>query len=183
MRFPSLAALAATPLAILGVAILVTPAVAQAGVLGSDSAACMSGGGPAIRVNVDGLKDRAGELKLELYPANDADFLKDDRDLIKEGKFFRRVRVPTPATGPISLCIKAPTPGRYALLFTHNRDGKNKFNFWSDGAGFPSNERLGRSRPKLEMATINVPEGVVTTDIHAQYLRGLGGFAPAPKGS
>jgi uncharacterized protein (DUF2141 family) len=178
MRFPSLAALAATLIAIVG-----TPAVAQAGVLGSDSAACMSGGGPAIRVNVDGLKDRAGELKLELYPANDADFLKDDRDLIKEGKFFRRVRVPTPATGPIALCIKAPMPGRYALLFTHNRDGKNKFNFWSDGAGFPSNERLGRSRPKLEMATINVPEGVVTTDIHAQYLRGLGGFAPAAKGS
>jgi len=178
MRFNSLAAFAAATFAILG-----TPAAAQAGVLGSDSAACMSGGGPAIRVNVDGLKDRAGELKLELYPANDADFLKDDRDLIKEGKFFRRVRVPTPATGPIALCIKAPTPGRYALLFTHNRDGKNKFNFWSDGAGFPSNERLGRARPKLAMATINVPEGVVTTDIHAQYLRGLGGFAPAPKGS
>ena len=177
MRLRSLAAFVATIVAILG-----TPAVAQAGVLGSDSAACMSGGGPAIRVNVDGLKDRVGELKLELYPANDADFLKDDRDLIKEGKFFRRVRVPTPATGPIALCIKAPTPGRYALLFTHNRDGKNKFNFWSDGAGFPSNERLGRARPKLEMATITVPEGVVTTDIHAQYLRGLGGFAPAPKG-
>src|SRR3954469_16172728 len=150
---------------------------AQAGVLGSDSAACTGGAGPAIRANVSGLKDRSGELKLELYPANESDFLKDDRDLVKEGKFFRRIRVPTPQSGAIALCIKAPTPGRYALLFTHNRDGKNKFNFWSDGAGFPSNERLGRSRPKLEMATINVPEGVVTTDIHTQYLRGLGGFA------
>lgn len=178
MQFRSLAAFGAVIVAIGG-----TPAIAQAGVLGSDSAACMGGGGPAIRVNVDGLKDRSGELKLELYPANDADFLKDDRDLIKEGKFFRRVRVPTPATGAISMCIKAPTPGRYALLFTHNRDGKNKFNFWSDGAGFPSNERLGRSRPKLDMATITVPEGVVTTDIHAQYLRGIAGFGPVIRGS
>ncbi|WP_010184065.1 DUF2141 domain-containing protein [Sphingomonas sp. PAMC 26605] len=159
-------------------AVIGLPAVAQAAqVLGSDAAAC-STGGPAIRVNVEGLKDRTGELKLELYPATEADFLKDDRDLIKEGKFFRRVRLPTPQSGPITLCIRVPTPGAYALLFTHNRDGKNKFNFWSDGAGFASNIKLGRTRPKLEMARIVVPEGVVTTTIHAQYLRGLGGFGP-----
>ncbi|MFA6123175.1 DUF2141 domain-containing protein [Sphingomonas sp.] len=162
--------------AVLGAALLPTTASA-ATVLGSDAAACESGG-PAIRVTVDGLKDRTGELKLELFPANDADFLKDDRDLIKEGKFFRRVRLPTPPTGPIVLCIRVPTPGPYALLFTHNRDGKNKFNLWQDGAGFPSNVRLGRSRPKLAMARIVVPEGVVSTEIRAQYLRGLGGFGP-----
>lgn len=150
---------------------------AQTGTIGSDSAACATDG-PAIRVIVTGLKDRTGELKLELYPANDADFLKDDRDLIKEGKFFRRVRLPTPASGPIALCIRVPSPGSYALLFTHNRDGKNKFNFWSDGAGLPSNTRLGRQRPKVGMARIAVPAGVVTTNIRAQYLRGLSGFAP-----
>ena len=60
----------------------------------------------------------------------------------------------------------------------YNRDGKNKFNFWSDGAGFASNVKLGRTRPKLDMARIVVPEGVVTTTIRAQYLRGLGGFGP-----
>jgi len=158
-------------------------AQAQAGVLGSDSAACTGGAGPAIRANVSGLKDRSGELKLELYPANETDFLKDDRDLIKEGKFFRRIRVPTPQSGAIALCIKAPTPGRYALLFTHNRDGKNKFDFWVDGAGFPSNMKLGRTRPKLGMAVINVGPGVTVTDIRAQYLRGLGGFAPLGNGN
>jgi uncharacterized protein (DUF2141 family) len=154
------------------------PVQAEAGVLGSDSAACAGGAGPAIRANVVGLKDRTGELKLELYPANEADFLKDDRDLIKEGKFFRRIRVPTPQSGAVALCIRAPNPGRYALLFTHNRDGKNKFDFWIDGAGFPSNMKLGRTRPKLNMALINVGPGVTVTDIKAQYLRGLGGFAP-----
>lgn len=146
-------------------------------VLGSDSAACVADE-PAIRVTVEGLKDRSGELKLELYPANDDDFLKDDRDLIKEGKFFHRVRVPTPPTGPIVLCIRVPAPGPYALLFTHNRDGKNKFSLWKDGAGFSSNVKLGRSRPKLDMARIIVPQGVVSVHIRAQYLRGLGGFGP-----
>ena len=169
--FPFAAAAAAA-------AILCGPAWAQPAILGSDAAACGSGQGPAIHVNIVGLKDRAGELKLELYPDNEADFLKDDRDLLAKGKLFRRVRVPTPAAGPVALCIRVPRPGRYALLFTHNRDGKNKFSFWSDGAGFPSNARLGRSRPKLALAEITVGDGVAVTTIRAQYLRGLGGFSP-----
>ena len=165
-------------IALCGAVVAPLTSEAKAGVLGADSAACTSGTGPAIRVNISGLKDRVGELKLELYPATQADFLKDDRDLVKEGKFFRRVRVATPQAGAVTMCIKAPTPGRYALLFTHNRDGRNKFDFWNDGAGFPSNVKLGRTRPKLNMATINVGPGVTTTNIQAQYLRGLGGFGP-----
>ncbi|WP_010214705.1 DUF2141 domain-containing protein [Sphingomonas sp. PAMC 26621] len=164
-----------------GMMVAAGPAFAAQAAIGSDAAACSSGG-PAIRVTVDGLKDRTGELKLELYPANEADFLKDDRDLIKEGKFFRRVRLPTPPSGPVILCIRVPAPGPYALLFTHNRDGRNKFNFWADGAGFPSNTKLGRSRPKVSQGRIVVPEGVVSVDIHAQYLRGLSGFGPIQGG-
>lgn len=146
--------------------------------LGSDADACASGRGPTIEVNVMGLKDRTGRLELELYPANEADFLKDDRDLLREGKMFRRVWAATPATGNVVLCIKVPAPGRYALLFIHDRDDKNKFNFWRDGAGFPSNARLGRSRPKLAQAMIVIGRGVVITTVRAQYLRGLSGFGP-----
>lgn len=163
--------------ALLVLAIIATPAAAQP-VLGEDAAACTGGGVPAIRVNVTGLKDRSGRLKLELYPANEDDFLKDDRDLKREGKFFRRIWAQTPPSGAVSLCIRAPRPGRYALLFTHDRDGKNKFNFWRDGVGFSSNRKLGRSRPELNEAAINVGNGVVTVRIHTQYLRGLSGFAP-----
>jgi uncharacterized protein (DUF2141 family) len=159
-------------------AALVPPPAAAQGVLGSDAAACTSGQGPAIRVTVTGLKDRKGDLKLELYPANEEDFLKDDGILIREGKVFRRIETPIPATGNPVLCIRVPRAGRYALLFTHNRDGRNKFNFWSDGAGFASNSRIGRARPKVEAATIDVGGGVTPVTVRAQYLRGLGGFGP-----
>jgi uncharacterized protein (DUF2141 family) len=165
-------------LLLMGAVAIAAPAMAQPGILGPEAAACAPGGGPAIQANIVGLKDRTGELKLELYPNNEQDFLKDDRDLLKAGKLFHRVRVPTPAAGAISLCMRVPHPGRYALLFTHNRDGKNKFSFWSDGAGFPSNVKLGRSRPKVGQAEIAVGEGVAVTTIRAQYLRGLGGFGP-----
>ncbi|MBY0521345.1 MAG: DUF2141 domain-containing protein [Sphingomonas sp.] len=167
------AALVATP---------TMPAAAAAYPVGTDASACESGNGPAIEAIIMGLKDRKGRLKLELYPANEKDFLRDDRDLINEGKFFRRVWADTPADGQVSVCIKAPKPGRYALFFTHDRDGKNKFNFWADGAGLPSNSKMGMSRPKLAMAEINVGAGVTTTTIRAQYLRGLNGFGPIKQG-
>jgi uncharacterized protein (DUF2141 family) len=165
-------------LAAAAAALIAAAAAPAQGVLGQDAAACTSGEGPAVLATVVGLKDRQGELKLELFPPNEEDFLKDDRDLIKEGKLFRRVRVAAPAAGPVQLCMRVPHPGRYALFFSHNRDGKNKFSIWSDGAGFASNQRIGRARPKVGAALIDVPAGVMNVTIHAQYLRGLGGFAP-----
>jgi len=157
---------------------IATPAAARPGLPPAQDAACTAGGGSAIRVNVVGLKDRSGRLKLELYPANEADFLKDDRDLLKQGKVFRRIWAATPQSGAVNLCIRAPGPGRYALLVTHDRDGKNKFNFWQDGAGFVSAERLGRSRPKVNQAVIAVGPNGTSVTIRLQYLQGLSGFAP-----
>lgn len=150
------------------------PAAAQ--VLGSDAAACTGRDGPAIQATITGLKDRRGTIKLELYPANEDDFLEHDNVLRKENKVFRRVQVDTPAAGNPVLCIRVPRPGRWALFFGHDRDGKRKFNFWSDGAGFPSNHKIGRARPKLADSVIDVGAGVTSTTIRAQYLRGLGGF-------
>lgn len=140
---------------------------------------CANGSGPPLRVNVTGLKDRTGRLKLELYPPNETDFLRDDRDLKREGKQMRRVWAATPASGPVTVCIRAPAAGQWALLFTHDRDGKNKFNFWQDGAGFPSNQKLGRSRPKVRQALVNIPAQGGQITVRAQYLRGLGGFGPS----
>jgi len=151
---------------------------ARAQVLGSDAAACNTGQGPAVRVAITGLKDMRGELKLELYPANEDDFLAGEDELTAQGKPFRRVTVPVPAGGGATMCIRVPRPGRWALFVGHDRDGKRKFNFWSDGAGFPSNRRIGRAKPKLADALIDVGPGITTTSVRMQYLRGLGGFGP-----
>ena len=98
----------AVPL-LLTAAILPSPAAAQ---LLEGSAAMCNGSSPSVRVNITGLKDRSGRLKLELYPANEDDFLKDDTKLKNEGKFFARLWTPTPQTGAVSLCIRAPRPVR-----------------------------------------------------------------------
>ncbi|UZK64902.1 DUF2141 domain-containing protein [Sphingomonas sp. M1-B02] len=165
------------PILIAAIAALAMPSAAAAQADPLDGS-CAIGSGPTLRVNIIGLKDRTGRLKLELYPGNEADFLKDDREIKREGKQMRRVWSATPAAGPVTLCIRAPSAGQWALLFTHDRDGKNKFNFWQDGAGFPSNQRLGRSRPKVRQALVNIPAAGGQITVRAQYLKGLGGFGP-----
>lgn len=153
-------------------ALLPAPAAAQ---LLGDTAACRSGG-PAIQADISGLKDRRGTLMLELYPATEADFLANDSQLRAAGKTFRRVRADPPASSVVSLCVRVPAPGTYALFLQHDRDGKNKFNFWSDGAGVPSNQRIGRAKPTLVQARVTVGSGVTVVPITAQY---LGGFPPS----
>ncbi|WP_375381661.1 DUF2141 domain-containing protein [uncultured Sphingomonas sp.] len=152
------------------------PAAAQT--LGADAAACQPGGGPAVEVTITGLKDRQGAVRVELYPATDEDFLKGDHELIAQDKVFRRVSVAPPKAGPVAICVRVPHPGRYALVMIHERDGKMKFDYRIDGAGTPSNRRLGFGKPKLPEALITVGAGVTPIPIRAQYL-GMFGFSPS----
>ena len=84
--------------------------------------------GAAFPVTVAGLKDRAGRLKLEVYPAKDHDFLADDNELVGAGRTFRRVRAAVPANDPVSLCVRLPGPGVYAVTVLQDRNGDDKFN-------------------------------------------------------
>ncbi len=171
MRF--FAAVAATSV----IASLFCAAPLAAEQIGEDAGLCRSGRGPAIQVNIQGLKDRTGEVWLELYPATEADYLRPDMDLVKERKTFRRTRSRLPAAGNVEICVKVPGPGRYALLLRHNRVGRDKFSFWNDGAGVPGNRALGRSKPTLDQAAVNAGPGITAVNIKLQYLRGFG-FSP-----
>ena len=160
-------------------ATLALPTVAHAGgVMGTDAAHCASGRGPAIQVNVLDLKDRRGQLKLELYPATESDFMRSDTDLLAEGKVFRRVTIAAPVAGQVAMCIRVPHPGRYALLLLHSRRAQDKFDFWQDVVGLRSNTRIGRARPSVANAAVEVGNGVSVLDIETQYLHGFGGFSP-----
>ncbi|HET8613750.1 MAG TPA: DUF2141 domain-containing protein [Sphingomonas sp.] len=147
--------------------------------LGIAEGRCRPGApGSDIFVDVEGLKDRKGRLRLELYPPDDADFLSDDNLLIEEGKTFRRVDVPVPQSGPVRLCIRAPGPGVYTMSLLHDRDSNHKFGLSTDGIGFPGNPRLGWSKPKAAQARIVVNGSRTETRIILNYRHGLFSFSP-----
>lgn len=134
--------------------------------------------GPALIVEVAGLKDRKGALKLEVYPANDRDFLADDNKLIEAGKTFRRVVEAVPAGGTPHLCVRLPAAGSYAVMLMHDRNANHKFDLSTDGVGFTGNPKLGLSRPKAWQARVSVGWGVSRTQVVMNYRTGLFSFGP-----
>jgi uncharacterized protein (DUF2141 family) len=155
---------------------LAQPAAAQA--VYGDAAACAPGAsGPAVLAYFDGLKDRKGKIRLELFPDNDKDFLEDDFVLTNAGKVFKRIEMATPQSGPVAVCMKIPRAGRYTMAMIHDRDGLRKFSFSIDGIGFPGNPKLGWSKPKAAKAVVNIGPGLTTMHVILNYFRGFG-FGP-----
>jgi uncharacterized protein (DUF2141 family) len=126
--------------------------------------------GPSYMITVDGLKDRKGTLRVELYPANDKDFLADDNVLLMQGKAFARVAQSMPATGPVTICVRAPGPGSYTLSILHDRNSNRKFDKSSDGAAFPRIGNLGRAQPKAGDVALSVGNEPKPVSVTMQYL-------------
>lgn len=143
--------------------------------LGKAEGRCRPGeSGPAFLVTVAGLKDRQGQIKLEVYPSNDADFLQDDNILLSAGKVFRRVEAPLPASGNVELCVRVPAPGAYSISLLHDRDRNRRFGWTVDGIGFASNPKLGWSKPKASAARAVAGAGLTRITVVMNYRRGLG---------
>ena len=163
----------------IAVILLAGQALASTPDLGKSAGRCRaSESGPAFIIDVTGLKDRRGKLKLELYPANDGDFLADDNVLVAAGQAFSRVEVDTPASGPVELCIRAPGPGEYALSLLHDRNADRKFNLSGDGIGFSRNPKLGWSKPGVSAVRIAVGTRTIRTQIRLNYRKGLFSVGP-----
>ena len=119
MNFPLLALMAAAlPAA--------APTLPSTPRLGTEAARCRPHEtGPAILITVEGLKDRAGTLRAEVYPSIDGDFLADDNVLVSQGKTFRRAVIAVPPSGPAQLCLRVPAAGDYSLSVVHSRSADN----------------------------------------------------------
>ena len=142
--------------------------------LGKAAGACRPGEqGPAFLVDVVGLRDRAGLIKLEIYPPTDEDFLADDSHLVAAGKTFRRVEARLPPTGSVRLCVRVPHAGRYAVSLLHDRGGDHRFNLSADGIGFAGNPRLGWSKPKAQSVSVDAGGGITALRIVLNYRHGL----------
>ena len=152
------------------------PAIKSSPDLGKAEGRCRPGeSGPALLIETTGMKDRFGNMKLEVYPGNDQDFLADDNVLVAAGKTFRRVEVPTPQSGPVVLCVRLPGPGLYAVAVLHDRNADRRFQWTVDGIGFSANPKLGWSKPKAKNSRVIVNGGGVSKiSVVMNYKSGLG---------
>lgn len=174
-------------LCMLGIAAIIPFAGAAAYIpstpdLGKAGATCSANEkGPALMVTVSGLKDRTGNLKLEVYPSNNDDFLADDNKLVMQKKAFRRIEVPVPKQTSPKLCVRIPAAGNYSLSILHDRDSNRRFGLSVDGIGFSGNPKLKRSKPKAAATRIKATSGITQTEVIMNYRRGLIAFGPIEK--
>jgi uncharacterized protein (DUF2141 family) len=142
---------------------LATPALAQ---LGADAAACRAGH-PSILVNVIGLAQRTGNVRVALYGSPNT--------FLERGQTMRKINVPVSASGPMRICIAVPHPGRYAIAVRHDVDGDNARGDWSDGGGFSRNPRLSllHLRPSFGDVAVNVGPSVLGVNVVLNYRYGL----------
>lgn len=155
------------------------PGIRSSPELGVAAARCRAEeSGPALIVNVTGLKVRKGRVRAELYPARDGDFLGDDNVLVAAGTSTLARRKVLPASGPVRICLRVPGPGTYSLAVIHNVDGGHKFSLSRDGAGFGGNPKIGLSKPSAQAASVSVGNGPTETNVVMNYRRGLFSFGP-----
>lgn len=179
---PRAAARVLATLALPGAALLLSaaaPIIPSTPDLGKAEGQCRPGeSGPAFLVDVLGLKDRTGKLKLEVYPANDEDFLADDNVLVSAGKTFRRVEITPPAEPTPRLCVRLPGPGHYTVMLLHDRDSNHRFNWQRDGIGFSNNPHLGWSKPRAASVSVAAGERPTPLRIVLNYRNGLLSVGP-----
>ena len=153
---------------------LASGAAAQPATVGDDPRLCYAGAhASSALVDVIGLKDTTGTLRVEIYPAAKDDFLKDFDELKAEGKAAYRVQ--TPVTGPeMRVCIRAPGPGRWSVAVIHSRGGRRKFDWHTDGAGFANNPGFVFGKPDWDKTVATFGMSPISLRIAPRYLRGLG---------
>ena len=158
--------LTAKAAALFGIALAAAPSSAQAA-LGPDAAACNSGDGPAILVNVNGFKARTGNVRVNVYGSDAAKFL-------ARGQYIRQINLPVTRGGAMPICVSVPNAGRYAVAVRHDVDG-NGSTGWNDGGGFSRNPRLSLTnlRPNFRNVAFDVGAGVQNVNVVLNYRFGL----------
>jgi uncharacterized protein (DUF2141 family) len=161
--------------AILGSVLAVSSVGARAAVLGPDAHACALGAaGPAILVDIEGLRTRTGLIRVQSYSGNPAHYF-------DKGQYQRRIEVPVPATGIVQICVPVSAAGTYAISVRHDVDGSGSTGR-KDGGGMSGNPRLSlfdvlfKRKPDPRQVQVAV-RNVVRVPIVMNYVQG-GSFGP-----
>jgi uncharacterized protein (DUF2141 family) len=157
---PSLAMLAA----VAGGLVAAAPAAASyQEEIRNDMSRCQ-GAGPAVRVNVSGIKNASGTVRAQIYHGTEGDWL-------ESGRWLYRIEQPARA-GSMSFCLPVPASGSYAVAVRHDANGNGRTDITSDGGAMsnnPSINILNLGRPSVRRTRFEV-SGVTTININMRYM-------------
>jgi uncharacterized protein (DUF2141 family) len=139
---------------------------AQAGsVISNDMTKCAAGQGPAIQVNVRGIKGTSGNIRIQNYPATASAWL-------AKGRWLHRMEARASAAA-LNFCVPLSASGKYAIAVRHDKNGNGKTDISSDGGGFsnnPSINILNLGKPSVGKAAFSAGPGVTTITVNMKYM-------------
>ena len=131
----------------------------------NDMSRCSDGSGPAVLVNVRGVKEASGRIRIQSYPATSGAWL-------AKGRWINRIESRASA-GSMSFCVPVPAAGNYGNAVRHDRNAKGKTDISQDGGGFsnnPSINILNLGKPAVNKVSFYAGTGVTKITINLKYM-------------
>ena len=151
----------------LGAVMLAMPATADPRESRVDDPTCAKGGSPAVLVQVSGLKNGSGKVRVQAYGPGAAKYL-------KKGEWAGRVDIPLGGRRSVDICLPLPATGTYSVAVRHDANANHKSD-WNDGAGFSRNPRLSLlgGRPSFGDTAVAVARGPAKIRVVINYRQGM----------
>ncbi|MBD2843110.1 DUF2141 domain-containing protein [Erythrobacter rubeus] len=147
------------------------PAAAQAAttsdfrnIIANNMRSCAPGGGPAVRVTVNGVKSSSGNVRVQLYRGTKADWL-------EKGRWLNRIELPA-RRGRMTFCVPVPASGTYAIAVRHDVNGNGSTDIREDGGAMsndPSISIFNLGKPSIDKTRFDVGSGVRSMAITMKY--------------
>lgn len=154
-----------SPLALsLFAALGLSPAPVSAGANIANVIESCRGEGPAILVNVSGIRSSEGDIKVQTYRATKSEWL-------KKGRWLKRIEQPA-RQGVMSFCLPVDEPGTYAVAVRHDRNGNGKTDITKDGGGMSNNPSISiwnLGKPSYRKVGVEVRQ-VTPVSIRMRYM-------------
>ena len=140
--------------------------VAVAGTaISNDMARCNAGDGPAVLVSVRGVKQAAGNVRVQSYPATGNAWL-------AKSQWLHRIESRASA-GAMTFCVPIPAAGNYGIAVRHDVNGNGKTDISKDGGGFSNNPSISifnLGKPSVGKVSFYAGTGVTKITINLKYM-------------
>ncbi|MFN3451147.1 MAG: DUF2141 domain-containing protein [Sphingorhabdus sp.] len=144
---------------------LVSGTAAAGQEIGNDLSRCAAGKGPAVLVNVRGIKEAKGLVRVQSYAATPGSWL-------AKGRWLHRIESRASA-GNMSICLPVPSEGKYGIAVRHDRNANGKTDITQDGGGFsnnPSVSILNLGKPSVSKVAFDAGPGVTRITVNLRYM-------------
>lgn len=156
---------AAASAAVLAGGLVAAPAMAQyQQEIRNDMSRCRAGT-PSIRVNVSGVREARGAVRVQLYRGIESEWL-------QRGKWLYRIEAPARA-GAMSFCLPVPEAGSYAVAVRHDINGNGSTDITTDGGAMSNNPSINifnLGRPSVSRTRFSVGGDMVTLNLNMRYM-------------